>query len=234
MITIVLIVATIGSIMTLFLRGFNIKDYTNQLNSKILVMPEAEVWLLEKTGFNDKIDAYQAGIATAEAGCGIYVIPQNNQWTCIAGVYTSKDEANNVLKQIGTNIGMEIKPHRISSRRIKILSEAFDTCQNVLKIVQNVFDLLLKIRKNINQSTNEINNLRLELIAQYNQIKSNVEILQKLNANLHDQIIATVIYTANQNILSLQEIISSDKTQPIKLTTINTALLKTIFSLDNF
>ena len=80
----------------------------------------------------------------------------------------------------------------------------------------------------------DITCLQLDLTAEYNQIKSSADDLQTLNANWQSEVIATIIYTANQNLLGLQEIIYNDAQKAPSLAIINTALLKTIFSLDNF
>ncbi len=226
---IVLVVATAGSITALFLRGFQIKDFAEQLKAKNLDTPTLEVWLLETPGYHDKMDAYQAGLAASSNGLGVYVLPVQEQWTWVACAYKTKDDADNALKQINLSTTTKVEHYQITGKKIQISPDVFVPCQQILTSVKNVFNLLFDLRDAISNSTN-IKDIQLQLTTEYNQIKSGVEVLQKLNATLHNQLIATVIYTANQNILSLQDIIFDTP----NLATVNTALLKTIFSLDNF
>lgn len=229
---IILAVVTASSITALFLRGFKIKDFTKQLQSQALTTPTLQVWLVETPGYNDKMDAYQAGISATGHGHGIYVLPTERQWSWIAGVYLTQDEADDALLQPGLPEHAQTRLYQIAGKKFQLDPDVVTTCQQVLTAVQNVFKGLLDLRTAINNGS-DTGNLILDLTTQYNQIKSGAESLQTMNANLHHQLLATVIYTANQNILGLQEIIYPS-TQVISLSTVNTALLKAIFSLDNF
>lgn len=232
-IIIVLIVATVGSITALFLRGFRFKDFTAQLNQQEVSTPEMKVWLLETTGYRDKMDAYKGGIAAAVHGAGVYVLPQDNKWTWIAGVYQDKKDAENVLNQNWLPAETTIKFYQITSKKFRVTREARQSCQHILSSVKKIFNFLQDLRIAVsNQATT--GQIQHALITEYNAIKSEAEKLQTLNTDAQDNFIATLIYTANQNILGLQEIICADANIRPNMATVNTALLMTIFSLDNF
>ena len=230
---VILIVVTAASITALFLRGFTIDDLTDQFKNQSLTTPTKQVWLVQTTGYDDKMDAYKAGIAAAGNDWGVYVLPDNGKWTWVAGVYTTAEESDEALKQSGLPTNASSKLYQITGKSFQLAPDAAVACGQVLTAVENVFNLLLDLRTAINKAADS-GNLILDLTAQYNQIKGSSETLQTLNANLQNQFVATVIYTANQNILSLQDIVCSDANHPVSLAQINTALLKTIFSLDNF
>ena len=230
---ILLIVITASSITALFLRGFKVKNFTEQLKNKDIETPTLEVWLLETQNYDSKMDAYKTGIAAADIGCGVYVLPENEKWTWVAGVYSTRTEAEGVLNQSTSLINAKIQLYQITGKKFHIKAEAIDACRQVLNSVYNIFDLLLNLRIALNKAT-IADKLLLDLTTQYNLVKSGAETLQNLNTNLQSEFIATVIYTANQNILSLQDIICTNTKKTFSLATLNTALLKTIFSLDNF
>lgn len=224
---------TAGSITALFLRGFKFKDLGERFTNQSLQTPSMEVWLVQTTAYANKMDAYKVGIAATQHDWGVYVRPDGGKWTWVAGVYQSEEDANNALQQSGLPANASSQIYQITGKNFSIAADAVTPCRLVLAAVQKVFELLLNLRTALNEAA-DTGNLLLDLTTQYNQIKSGAETLQTLNATLHNQLIATVIYTANQNILGLQEIIFSDSTHSCNLATVNTALLKTIFSLDNF
>ena len=219
--------------MALFLRGFNFHNYTEQLKGKQLETPTLDVWLVEVPDYSGKMDAYKNGIAAAKYGYGVVVMSDHGAWTWVAGVYTTENAAKEALNQPGLPPQAKIRSYQISGKKFQIDSEAFEPCHQVLTAVKKVFHLLLDLRMSICQKSNT-NNLQLDLTTAYNQIKSSAEILQTLNVTHQSELIATVIYTANQNILGLQDVICLDSSEQTDMATINTALLKAIFSLDNF
>ncbi len=221
-----------GSITALFLRGFNLKEFNNHLKCKVLETPTMKVWLLEKQNYNDKLDAYKAGMAAENVGLGVYVLPDKTQWIWVAGVYLTESDAADALRRSGMSNDVIIQSYQILGKKIQVDSEVFESCQNILKSIENIFQLLLDLRSAINITTKK-NNIQLDLTVQYNQIRNSAENLQTINATLHDLFVTTLIYTANQNTLCLQDIINTNS-DSIDLAIINTALLKTIFSLDNF
>lgn len=222
---------TAASVTALFMRGFRIKSFAEQLKSKDVITPNMSVWLVVKPDYDNKMDAYKDGIAAANDGYGVYVLPENEHWSWVAGVYNTEAEARHALQQNSISEQAEIKAYHIQSKKFAVDGAAQEPCQQVLNAVQNVYNLLVELRTAM-QQTSEISNLQIEITTQYNQIKSGVEALQSLNSTLQSDFIATIIYTANQNILGLQNIVGI--TNPLDLSTINNALLKTIFSLDNF
>ena len=231
---IILTVVTLASIVALFLRGFKFKDLAEQINSKELQTPTMQVWLLKVQGYDSKMAAYQAGLTAADDGLGVYVMPDSGKWTWIASVYANQDAAQNeLINYVNLSSDAKIFAYQINGKKFQIMPEALAACQQVLLSVQNVFKLLLDFRTAVN-SGDDITCLQLDLTAEYNQIKSSADDLQTLNANWQSEVIATIIYTANQNLLGLQEIIYNDAQKAPSLAIINTALLKTIFSLDNF
>lgn len=222
---------TAASVTALFMRGFRVKSFAEQLKSKDVVTPSMSVWLITLPNYANKMDAYKDGIAAANDGYGVYVLPENEHWSWVAGVYNTEAEAKYALQQNSISEQAEIKAYHIQSKKFAVDGAAQEPCQQVLNAVQNVYNLLVELRTAM-QQTGEISNLQIEITTQYNQIKSGVEALQSLNSTLQSDFIATIIYTANQNILGLQNIVGI--TNSLDLSTINNALLKTIFSLDNF
>ena len=215
------------------MRGFRFQDFKAQITNKELCTPTLDIWLLKIPNYDSKIDAYKAGISASNAGWGVYVLPENNKWTWVAGVYATESDANTALSQAELPTDAIIHKYQINGKKFSLESEAYEPCQKVLYAVQSVFNLLLDLRLEINQA-GDVNNLQLALTTAYNEIKDGAETLQRLNTNLHHEFIATVIYTANQNILGLQDVICLNQNTLPSLTTVNNALLKTIFSLDNF
>lgn len=224
---------TASSVVALFLRGFKIQDFTEQLKSKSLATPAVEVWLIKTPNYPDKLDAYKAGINAARSGFGVYVLPENSNWTWVASACRTENEAREIFSTSGLSDESIIQPYQIQSKKISIEKDAYESCSQILTAVQAVIDSLFNLRTTL-AAKMDLNNLKIELTSHYNQIRTNTESLQKLNTNLHSEVIATIIYTANQNILSLQAIIGLNQSDKNALATVNTALLNTIFSLDNF
>lgn len=224
---------TASSVVALFLRGFKIQDFTEQLKSKSLTTPAVEVWLIKTPNYPDKLDAYKVGINAARSGFGVYILPENSNWTWVASAYRTENDAREIFSTSGLSDESIIQPYQIQSKKISIEKDAYESCTQVLTTVQAVIDLLFNLRTTL-AAKMDLNNLKIELTLHYNQIRTNTESLQKLNTNLHSEVIATIIYTANQNILSLQAIIGLNQSDKNALATVNTALLNTIFSLDNF
>lgn len=222
---------TAASVTALFLRGFRVKSFAEQLKSKDVITPNMSVWLIVTPDYNNKMDAYKDGIAAAHDGYGVYILPDDEQWTWVAGVYNTESDAKHALQQSIISEQTEVRSYQIKGKKFAVDAAALEPCRQVLSAVQNVYNLLIELRTAM-QQTGEINNLQIEITTQYNQIKSGVEALQSLNSTIQSDFIATIIYTANQNILGLQNIVGI--TNSLDLSTINNALLKTIFSLDNF
>ena len=205
----------------------------SQFNQEEVVTPSIDVWLLATSGYSDKMDAYKAGIAAAVHGAGVYVLPVGNKWTWVAGVYQNESDANEALKQDWLPTEATIELYQITSKKFQVASEACEPCRQVLTTVKKIYQLLIELRTTVVGKTDRSQILH-GLIREYNKLKSGTDRLQTLNATIQEKLIATLIYMANQNILGLQEIVCADvNTQP-NLATLNTALLMTIFSLDNF
>ena len=225
--------AVAGSITALFLRGFKLNNFTDNFKNKSFETPSFDVWLLKTTNYSEKMDAYKDGLAAANQGLGVYVIPEESQWTWVAGVYTDEAIAVETLNQCHLSTDTKVALYQIKGKKFQIRTEAVGSCQRILVAVQNVFYLLLDLRNQINDNY-ATNNIQLELTRLLNQIKGCVDELQKINLTLQSQLIATIIYTANQNILGLQDVINLEMNGKNNLAIVNTALLKIIFSLDNF
>ena len=222
-----------GSVTALFLRGFRFEDLGKQRGKQNLQTPTMEVWLVQTMGYAEKMDAYKAGVAAAGNGHGVYVLRESGKWTWVAGVYRTQAEANDALNQTGLPSTANSALYQIKGKSFPVAGDVLAQGRQVLSAVQNVFTLLLDLRTAIIDK-GDTGNLLLDLTAEYNQIKSGAETLQTLNTKLQSPLLATLIYTANQNILNLQEIVYSDANSPCNLATVNTALLNAIFSLDNF
>ena len=228
---VVLIVAVIVSIVALFLRGFKFKDFKEQLSSENLETPSVKVWLVQSQPFPEKMQAYKAGVIGKKSGLGIYVIERNEQWYWVAGAYMTRDEADSVIQshEILANATSEL--FEIETKQIKISADAITICNSLFDAINAVIDILLHLRTNFINDIQDAD-LLINLTDKYNIIKNKTEDLQKLNATLKNQLIASIVYTANVNILGLQDVIFGNN--QITLSTINTALLNAIFSLDNF
>ncbi|MBS7401018.1 MAG: hypothetical protein KIG16_00710 [Eubacteriales bacterium] len=231
MLIIVLIVVTAASVAALFLRGFRVQDFTAQLKAKDVETPTLDVWLVEGGNYDSKMDAYKAGLAAANQGWGVYVLPVDGKWAWVASVCNSEAEAQSQFEQSGLSSTASVKLYTIKGKKFAVDESAFSACQQVLSAVRNVYDLLLEMRQ-LNAQYEDIGNLQINLTSVYNQIKDGVETLQTVNESLQSDFITTVIYAGNQNVLGLQGVISTNST--VSASTINNALLKTIFSLDNF
>jgi len=230
-IIIILTLATAVSIAILFLRGFRFTDLSKQLNQKTLTTPSMKVWLIEVDGFQDKMAAYKKGVVAANDNLGVYVISDNNQWNWIAGVYMTEEEARQVINQSNILKSANCKMYEIKSKNFQMHPETIEPCCNVFVTIKNIFDLLLQMRTYLFESQS-IENLLIDVTSKYNELKDATEKLHLLNEKYKNEIIATLIYAANQNILSLQDIIYDNNN--CSLAAINTALLNAIFSLDNF
>jgi len=228
---IVLIVVTVTSIVTLFLRGFKFRDIENQVFGQEIKTPIMKVWLIEKAGYGNKMAAFKAGIGAAQSGLGVCVIKTDNQWRWVAGVYKTYDEAQKALSMNSVALNLSIREYKIESKNFKISRDAVFLCQNVLDSAVSVFEILLTLRDNVEEKLST-ENLIMKLTTEYNQIKDNIQKLQDINATLKSPLVASVIYIGNQNILSLQKIICGNNSY--NLADLNTVLLNTLFSLDNF
>ncbi len=220
-----------ASITALFLRGFKFKDLGEQLRSKEIQTPAQDVWLIEVDNYSSKMDAYKAGIGAKDLGMGVYVIPNETKWSWVAGVYQAEDEAHAVLTQGTLPSDAKLRFYQIQSKKFAIDGKAVDTCQQVFATIQNVSQILTDLRTAVAQA-NVTKNLQIDLTTQYNRIKDDVEALQALNSDLQSDFVATVIYTANQNLMGLQDLIGTSSN--VTMASVNNALLMTIFSLDNF
>lgn len=228
---IVLVVAVSASIVALFMRGFQLKDLKTHLTTQSLETPAMRVWLIKSQPYDDKMKAYKAGINSYSNGLGVYVICDNNQWYWVAGAYTTQDEAKEVIQKNEILKNTSCILYEIKTKNFKIDGEAIMPCRQIFESGQKVVQLLFGLRTTI-QNEVENKDLLLEIIAEYNKIKNNAEELQKLNTTLKSDLIASVLYTANVNILSLQDIVFANG--QLSISTVNTALLKIIFSVDNF
>ncbi|MBQ7973821.1 MAG: hypothetical protein IJ295_02595 [Clostridia bacterium] len=219
------------SILTLFLRGFTFKGFSEQLHNKNLETPSMKVWLIQTQGYSDKMDAYKAGVAAAKEGLGVYVISDNSTWRWVAGAYTTQVDAENIIQDSVLLTKATSCEYEIKSKKINLSADVIEPCRQIFTAVCSAFDKLLNLRVALNNNT-LINEIMLELTSLYNTIKSATSVLQTQNSTLKSDLVSAIIYTANQNILSLNDIVSANN--DFSMATINTALLKTIFSLDNF
>lgn len=223
-------VVTAVSITTLFLRGFTFKDLNPNNHFQT---PSMEIWLLQSSDYDTKMEAYQAGISSQKEQWGIYVISNQGHWHWIAGVYTTEDDAMQALQQPQTPNNVSVKSCQITGKQFQLSDDAAIVCQDAITAIQDIFTKLIELRSLVTKSANT-SNILLDLINHYNQIKDFAAQLQRINADLQNSIVATVIYSINQNLLGLHDIVCEELNQPCSLAEINTALLMTIFSLDNF
>lgn len=233
-IIIILTVITAASITALFLRGFKIENLTEKFSNQEIQTPTIQVWLVQTANYTDKMEAYQAGIRAASSGLGVYVLPEKEKWIWVAGVYLTEADADSALNSANLPENASTKSYQITGKKFQLAPDAAEECCQILTAVQTVFNLLLNLRTAINNTSEDTSQILFDLLTQFNQLKSSTETLQTLNITLQNQLINTMIYSANQNILSLQEIVNHDASKPFSLVRVNTALLNTIFSLDNF
>lgn len=219
------------SIATLFLRGFKFKDLKAHFTDENIVIPAVDIWLVQSQPYPEKMQAYKAGVIGSTHGQGLYVICEDNQWYWVAGAYMTQAEADHAIEQEDILIGATSKLYNIEEKNLKITPDAVTPARQIFETVASVVDLLFKLRSNVIENVQD-NNLILELTNKYNLLKSSADKLQELNAAIKSDLISSIIYTANVNILSLQDLVCGNN--QIDLSVINTALLKTIFSVDNF
>ncbi len=217
--------------MALFLRGFKLSDIEKQVFVQDLKTPSMNVWLVEVPDYSNKMTAYKAGVAAAQTGLGVYVIKTDNHWRWVGGVYTASNHAESTINRISSLSNLSIREYRIESKNFRVSRDVMQPCQDILDCVVRTFEMLLNLRDYIDKSLST-DNLLMSLTKEYNDIKNNTQRLHDLNVTLKSPLIASIIYTANQNILGLQEIVCGNNSY--SLADVNTALLKTFFSLDNF
>ena len=229
-IIIVLLVAVVASIVALFMRGFKLKDLSNHLNGETLQTPAMKVWIVQSQPYAEKMQAYKAGVIGTQQGLGVYVICHDNQWYWLAGAYTTQEQADQVIQSNDLLVNACSRQYEINSTNFKIAPELAVPCRQIFDTVMTVIEQLFQLRENtINNVTDS--DLLLALTEKYNVIKNTVEELQALNATAKSDLLASIIYLSNVNVLSLQEIVCGNL---ITLATVNTALLRSIFSVDNF
>lgn len=219
------------SIATLFLRGFKFKDLKAHFTDENIVIPTVDVWLVQSQPYPEKMQAYKAGVIGSTHGQGLYVICEDNQWYWVAGAYMTQAEADHAIEKEDILIGATSKLYNIEEKNLKITPDAVTPARQIFETVTSVVDLLFKLRSNVIENVQD-NNLILELTNKYNLLKSSADKLQEFNAAIKSDLISSIIYTANVNILSLQDLVCGNN--QIDLSVINTVLLKAIFSVDNF
>ena len=219
------------SITALFLRGFKFKDLKMQLTAENVSTPAVKVWLIESQPFAEKMQAYKAGIVASNSYHGIYVINKNNQWHWVTGAYKTQEDATAVIQSDDNLVNATTRLFEISEKKLKVSADAVAPCREIFETITKTIEVLFNLRS-IDVAKIQNSNLLFELTNYYNNIRSNAEELGRLNTDIKSELIASVIYSANINILSLHDIVCGGN--QIELSVINTALLKVIFSVDNF
>lgn len=227
---IVLTLAVAASMTALFLRGFKISDLVKD-ESKVTT-PSMTVWLVKTDGYDSKMAAYKAG-ANQTTGFATYVYEENDQWTLVEGVYLTDTEANTLLQNPQLPEKTVSSKYDIVGKEFKLDTALAKTCNAVLDTIKQTFNKLLEMR-NLFTEGHDLKNAVLALTDYYNLLKNYATALQEKNIDAKSTLVATIIYAANQNILGLHEVIFGNSNGNAYLSLINTALTKSIFSLDNF
>ena len=215
----------------MFLRGFKFRNLHEQLNAENFETPSVKFWIVQSQPYNEKMEAYKAGVSNSNNDLGIYIINENNQWYWLTGAYLTQEDAENVLHSNSNLSSFTCRLYEIDKKKLRISNDVIEPCRQLFNAIGSVIEHLIQLRSNLINDIND-NNVVLNLIDKFNTIKSNTEKLQKYNTKLKSDLISCMIYTANQNLLGLQNIVFGNN--QINMSTVNTTLLKTIFSVDNF
>lgn len=218
--------------MALFARGFKLNNVKEQLFAQNLEIPSMKVWLLKKGGYDNKMDAYKAGVAAAKSNLGVYIYKYENQWQWVAAVYMTFEEAEKEKNDNPQSKNLEICEYEVKSKKLKLSRDIIPASRKIFKSLIDSFCILMDLKNTTIINHNNQKDLSSRLVTNYNIIKENIDILKNLNTEIKSPLIASLIYVGNQNILSLQEIICGDNSYSIA--SLNTVLIKIIFSLDNF
>lgn len=228
---VVLLAAVTASVIALFVRGFRIQDLTK--DNTLVSTPSMQTWLVVTSGYPSKMDAYKDGIAQSTQGYAIHVYQENTTWVLVKGAYLAADEANAVLQNGNLPEQTSCREYIITGKQFKIEQSAAANCNAVLGIIEQTLNKLWDVRGLVSQEQ-PIDDAILVLTDYYNQLKNLAKELHAANTTLKSEVVSTIIYAANQNILNLHELIFADQASREYLSLINTAIVKSIFSLDNF
>lgn len=228
----VILVAIIAGIITLFVRGFRVSDLTKP--SDAVTTPAVSVWLVKIPEYATKMDAYKAAYAHSNTGTGIYAQSENQQWTWVAGVYSTSEQAENLCQNASLPANVVNTAYQITGKRFTVEKAIAIPVKQLLALLVTIQEQLVATREMVTAGEN-VNDAVLTLTDSYQQLRTTVETLQTVNIQENSPLVASMIYAGNQNILALFEVVFADVTKTNQLlSALNTALIKNIFSLDNW
>ena len=228
---VLLVVAILSGIIALFMRGFKVTDLTNPPEQ--VTTPAVQVWAVQIEGYTEKMATYKDAVAYSNDGYGVHVFRQGNSWVWVAGIYDTQEQASAVIDTGNLPEQATSKLLTITKKHFKIDSEASVICNKILSKLQDTTAQLQALREAVLDNSN-YQDCILSITSNLSELKSSVTTLQDCNAKLQSQFVAALIYAANQNIIVLNDVVLCNASGKQFLALVNTALIKNIFSLDNF
>jgi hypothetical protein len=229
-IVIVLLLAAGAGVTALYFRGFS---FDTKADSKVST-PAAEFWAVKVPNYEEKTDAFAAAMSAKSKGSAEYVLEENGKWSAIEGVYLTSADANTELMREDVTEEAVSAKYIIPAKELQIDAAAAGTAKNIFGAIKSAFDALIKARADFKAGANARG---VTVVANdfYKVLKAKTAELNEINKELKSETAAAVIYSANQSILALQDLIfASEEDGNTFLSALNTAIVKLIFSLDNF
>ncbi len=222
--------SVIASITALVIRGFSFKTLL-QKNSDI-ELESIEVWLVKESEYNTKMEAYKKASLNTLQGYSEFVIEEDNgNWAVINAVYLSSIEANAELQNANIPKEASSSKYIIKNRTLKIPETARDIALDIIKDIKEALNILIESRSNFLKNV-EVDITPLNQI--YNNLKENRTKLNQLNLDLQHQTLSYLIYSTNQSLISIADLLFNKNSDIAFLSQLNTAITRIIFSLDNF
>jgi hypothetical protein len=231
-VALILFLAVMGSMIALYFGGFSfekIKD--NPKDSNAVTTPEMVFWVVEVPNFDSKTTAIAQTIATKGKGGAGYLLQKGAKWTVIEGVYLNSADANREMaREDATQTAVSDK-YTIPKKEIIVPKNVCDTANNFFTQVKTAYETLIEKRQEF--ADEKITHDDIILIANnlYTKMKATALELANLNNDANNANISNIIYVANQNILSLHNLIYANTERTAFNAKLNNAIATTIFSL---
>ena len=225
-------VAIAAGVIILLVRGFRVSDLTTPKDN--VNTPSVAVWLVKVPDYTTKMDAYKAAYSHTEDGFGVYVEPENERWSWIVGVYDTEEEAETWRQNTALPTNVTSSAYQITGKHFTLKKELATTANQMLQLLLTIHQQLTATRALVIAGENTANAV-LTLTDSYQQLRTAVDTLQTANGTESSPLLASLIYAGNQNILALFDVVFAEPSQANEfLSLLNTALIKNIFSLDNW
>lgn len=195
--------------------------------------PAVQVWTVQIQGYTEKMAAYKDAVAYSNDGYGVHVFWQDDSWVWVAGIYDTQEQATAMIDTGNLPESATTKLLAITEKHFKIDPAVSVICNKILTKVQDTTAQLQTLREAV-VNNSDYQNCILSITSNLSELRNAVTSLQESNVTLQSQFVAALIYAANQNIIVLNDVVLSTAKGKQLLALVNTALIKNIFSLDNF